>query len=191
MNSPIVYIEKEPFLGMLLGAIDPFKRECLGYIFGKKPSRGDNSYIVESAVLVQSAQMRKNSEIEQSQLSLRRMNAIFRDYKSLYPLIGDFHSHPEWGKHDGSPELTNKDIADMKEAEPGYLGIVIGVSTRERQPLLSWQTVGGYVKGSLSKYIFEVSVYVVTQKDGSLSPQRLKIAAPAAIKALNRALGYS
>lgn len=182
MDPPVVYIEKEPFLIMLMSAVDPFKRECLGYLVGKKPNRRYNSYLIESVVTVSSARMRKNSEIEQSQGSLKRMRDIFNSYNRLYPLVGDFHSHPEWGTHDGSPELTDKDIADMKVSKPGYLEIVIGISTRKRQSSLAWQVVNGCVKGSLSKYIFEVNAYVLSS---DLAPNRLEIVAASAIKTLN------
>ena len=135
MDPPIVYIEKEPFRTMLLASIETFKRECLGYIFGHKPTNRHNSFVITDAVAVQLARKRKNKEVEQNKIGEERMKDCFARYPSLFRVIGDFHSHPEWGDYTREPTLADDDIADMLET--GYpLGIVIKILSINKERFL-------------------------------------------------------
>jgi proteasome lid subunit RPN8/RPN11 len=190
MNVPEVYIEKEPFLIMLLASIETFKRECLGYIFGHGPIKGRNSFIISNAIAVQLAHKRRNVSIEQSQLSLRNMGECFIKYPGLYSVLGDFHSHPEWGSHKREPYLSDGDIEEMLTSKYP-LAIVIKISSINKDRLI-WQSASdGGVKGSLGKHKFHINVFRIgIDKNNKWSGECLTIQTPAAIKSLNRALGY-
>lgn len=188
MDPPIVYIEKEPFLNMLSASIETFKRECVGYIFGHKPSRKRNSFIITNAANIQLAKKRKNSEVVQSQLSKKNCEDLFKKYPSLFKVIGDFHSHPEWGKHKG---VAMPSETDIKNIERGEISIIIAISTINKDRILWQNNNEGGVKGSLGNYRFDLNVFrIVQKKDGSKAEECLVINAPTAVKSLNRALGY-
>lgn len=189
MDPPIVYIEKGPFLDMLSASIETFKRECVGYIFGRKPSRKRNSFIITNAVNIQLAKRRKNSEVVQSQLSKKNCEDFFKKYPSLFKVIGDFHSHPEWGKHKG---IAMPSETDIKNIEYGEISIIIAISTINKDRILWQNNSNGGIKGSLGSYKFCLNVFRIVKKgDGSKMEECLVINASAAIKSLNRALGYT
>ncbi len=189
MDPPIVYIEKESFLTMVLASVETFNRECFGYIFGYKPSRHRNSFVITNAVAVQLAKKRKNTEIDQSDLSYRNMWKLFSKYPTLFRVVGDFHSHPEWGHHKRIANFSDGDIADMIEKEYP-IGVVIKISSLNKERIL-WESAGdGGIRGSLGKYKFHINVCRVVKDGDKHISESLIIQASAAIKYLNRALGY-
>ena len=187
MDPPVVYIEKEPFLNMVLASVETFKRECVGYIFGHKPTRERNSFVIISTAAIKLAKKRKNSEVEQTQLSGKSIDDCFKKYPSLFRVIGDFHSHPEWGSCKGWALPTKRDLKNMEKEE---LSVIIAISSINKDRIL-WQSASdGGIRGSLSKYKFHFNVFRLVKKGGKLEEELLIVQAPAAIKALNRALGY-
>jgi len=190
VDLPVVYIEKEPFLNMLLSAAETHKRECFGYIFGHKPTKENNCFVVTNAAAVQLARKRKNKEIEQSRASRARMREYFSRYSTLYPMLGDFHSHPEWGDYVREMTLSDGDLEDMIK-DNFLIGVVIKVVSVNKDRLLWQRATHGGLKGSLGKFKFYVTVgRAIKGRGGKLHNECLTIHAPAAIKALNRALGY-
>src|SRR3989344_4293365 len=91
MDPPIVYIEREPFLDMLIAAVDTFKRECFGYFFGSKPTKKKNTFLIKNAIAVQGTIKRANTEVRISKACHQRLVRIFSKYPGLYPAIGYFH----------------------------------------------------------------------------------------------------
>lgn len=190
MDTPTVYVEKEPFLEMILASVETFKRECFGYVFGYKPSNKRNSYIITSVMPIQLTKKRHNGLIEQSDVSLRNMVGCLYKYPALFPIIGDFHSHPEWGSHKRIARLSEGDITDMIRS--GYaLGVVIKISLINKERILWQRGSDGGIKGSLADYKFHLNVCRVIKNEEGFTDECLIVNAPAAIKSLNRALGYS
>ena len=190
MDPSTVYIEKEPFLEMILASVETFKRECFGYVFGYKPTKKRNSYVITSVMPVQLIKKRHNRAIEQSNLSVKNMISCLYKYPTLFPVIGDFHSHPEWGSHKRIPRLSEGDITDMvKSRSP--LGVVIKISSINKERILWQRGSDGGVKGSLGDYKFHLNVCRIIENEGGFTDECLIVNAPAAIKSMNRALGYS
>src|SRR3989344_7675361 len=174
MDPPTVYVQKEPFLEMILASVETFKRECFGYVFGYKPSNKRNSYVITSVMPVQLIKKRHNSAIEQSNLSARNMISCLYKYPTLFPVIGDFHSHPEWGSYKRIPRLSECDIADMKRS--GYhLGIVIKISSINKERILWQRASDGGVKGSLGDYKFHLNVCRVVENGGEFTDECLTV----------------
>lgn len=191
MDPPTVYIEKEPFLNMVWSAIESFNRECLGYMFGKCPTKDHNFFVVENAVNIQLARVRKNMEVQQSRASSNRTEGVVEKYGRLYPFIGDFHSHPEWHKRKRLAVPSEQDKKAMIQ-DNIKLSIIIKISTINKERLL-WENISsGGVHGSLDKYKFHLNAFSMisdkSSKEGDL--RMLEIRAVSAMKALNRALGY-
>lgn len=188
MDLPVVYIEQEPMKNMVWSAVEVFNRECLGFVFGRKPSKKYNSFVIENAVNIQMA-TRRNLEVKQSKTSSDRMDAIIDKYGGLYPFIGDFHSHPEWRTHKRLADLSEDDVKSMKE-DKICLSIIIKISSINKDRPIWGNVSGGGIQGSLDRYKFHINAFTMLGDFSSQNSVMLEIRAPAAIKSLNRALGY-
>ncbi len=188
MDPPYVYIEKEPLLDMVLASIETFRRECLGLLFGRTPSRTRNYFHITNTVNIQMVRKRKNKEIEQNKTSAEKIREVCSQYPNLYPLIGDFHSHPEWGRCRREATMSDADLEDMrKRREELKVCLVIKVSLINKERVV-WEPVGGGgIRGSLAKYKFHINAIRLIGDD---KEEILEIRAPSAIKALNKAIGY-
>ena len=184
-SPPTVYIEREPLLNMILAAVEPFKRECLGHIFGRKPNSKRNSYVITHANAVQCVGRRLNLEVSQAPLALKRVRQLFAENPGLYPVLGDFHSHPEWGGHKRLVAMSDTDIADTIK-EQFDLAIVIGISTRKRDRVRWEYLVDGGIRGSVGNFVLRFNVFRLIEKKGKQVPQRLQVIAPSALRLLNR-----
>ena len=187
MAQPYVYIEQEPFVNMVLASIETFRRECFGLVFGTMPSRSNNFYHVTNAVAIQLAKKRVNKEIEQSKMSKKRMMAIIRKYGQIYPLLGDFHSHPEWGLYRREPNMSDSDLRDMRK-ENFDIGIVLKIQLINKERNIWESAPDGGIRGSIGDYKIHLNT-VRLDEDGE--EEVLQIKASAAVKALNRAIGYT
>ena len=158
MDPPFVYIEKESFLNMVWSAIEPFNRECLGLLFGKKPSKNRNNFVVENAINVQLARVRKNLKVQQSHASSNRVDEITDKYPKLFPFIGDFHSHPEWrqNKRVALPSDQDKEAIFKDKID---LSIIIKISSINKDRP-TWETIpGSGISGSLGRYKFHINAF--------------------------------
>lgn len=186
MDPPVVYIEREPFLDMLIAAVDTFRRECFGYFFGSKPTRDNNIFLIKNAIAVQSTIKRVNTEVRISKGCHRRLGRIFSKYSSLYPAIGYFHSHPEWGSVPGSHEMSDDDVVEMSKSN-SEIAVILKISSRKRERLDWISKQDGGIRGSYGDYIVDFNVYrLLIGEDGRKIPESLQIVVPSALKDLNR-----
>lgn len=186
MDPPTVYIEKKPLLNMLFAAADTFKRECFGYLCGRKPTRKKNMYVIDNINVIQSTVKRANTEVKISKDCYKRLCKISSKYPNLYPDIGYFHSHPEWGSIPGSHEMSDDDIKEMANSN-SEVGIIIKISSRKRERLDWVSKVDGGIRGSYGDYVVDINIYRLIKRKDQNTPESLQIIAPTAIKALNRA----
>lgn len=188
MDPPYVYIEKEPLLDMVLASIETFRRECLGLLFGRTPSRTRNYFHITNAVNIQLARKRKNKEIEQSKISEEKIREMCGQYPRLYPLIGDFHSHPEWGQYRRVATMSDTDLEDMrKRRDELKVCLVVKISLINKERVVWEPASDGGIKGSLAKYKFHINAI---RLGGDDKEEILEIQAPSALKILNKAIGY-
>lgn len=186
--EPSVHIRREAFLTLLISAVETFKRECVGELFGYAPNKSKNYFLITNSIPTQCAN-RSYSEITPQTRSSKRVVNLISDYPYLFRKIGEYHSHPEWGNIRYGEEMSSTDIKKMVDGEYS-LEIIIEISSRKKGAA-PWTTEDdGSVKGSLKGYNFHVNVYTLDKKEEKPTPIKLKIVAPAALKALNRALGY-
>ena len=183
MTVEVVHIKHEAFFNMIASATETFKRECLGIIFGISPTQKKNEFLIMNAISLQSVRSRKNTEVTQSALGQKRLSRLFDGAHQVFPVVGMFHSHPEWGIFKGSPEMSEADIRSMIGL--GFkLEFIIVVSSRKKgfQP---WEMQeDGSIKGSLSRYNFHFNAY--TLHGGTA--KKLRIFTPVALRALNKAV---
>lgn len=191
MNTPTVHVRREAFLNMILSSAEIFKRECLGIIFGHSPTRSRNHFLITNVIDIKGVKVRLNKEVEQSQKSDKILKKIFEQAGSIFRPLGSFHSHPEWGPQKGVAEMGDADIKNMS-TEKEKLTFIIAISSRKKGST-PWEVQpDGSVKGSLNKFNFHIAVFaLIDDETGEKIPLKLRIVAPLAIKALNRAHGYS
>lgn len=188
---PIVYIRRRAFEAMIRASIGTFKKECLGVVFGRKPTNKKPFFVIASAEPLQDVRC-FHDMVELRERSERRLKEFFRQMPKYSQPLGDFHSHTEWGKKRYRREMSNGDVKSMARQELKIEFIIaIYSSMRSRR----WEThPDGSVRGSLNgiarKYYFNINAYVLEYRDNKFVPVRIKIVAPEAIKAFNRALGY-
>lgn len=197
-GSPSVRIQKEALLTMLLAAIETFPKECIGYIFGKRPTRKRKHYLITNAIPIQQVAYRANDKVGQHDHSSEQLSAIFAEMPKLYSALGSFHSHPEGRKKIRTPlelyEMGTISEADKKNMwETGEeVGIVVTISCKEKL-IDEWRMnrldAEGSIEGILGKYNFYLTAHVPSkkQKGGKVAQEtrQIRISAPHALRALN------
>ena len=90
------YISQNAFWGLLISAVEVYKRECFGLLIGYRDRKGpEEMYIVEHAVPFQSAG-RKHKGVVSNPRAHKRIERFLEAIPQL-SVIGDFHSHTMWG----------------------------------------------------------------------------------------------
>ena len=186
MVLPAVYVECEPFFNMLAAAVETFKRECLGLVFGLPPTSVKNFFWVTNILPLQCTRVRKNKEVEQSKRSSQALGKFFKEAGSMYSRLGHFHSHPEWGEFKGGPNLSQADITNMA-SEKSVLDFLIVISSR-RKGFAPWKTQeNGSVAGSLGHFNFLINAYTLERDaEGQPVSKQLYIIARSALRTLNK-----
>ena len=186
MDSPTVYVEREPFLNMLIASVDTFKRECFGYFFGLKPTRKKNAFFIQNVFAVQSTIKRANTEVRVSKGCLQRLDRIFSKYPGLYPSLGYFHSHPEWGSVPGSHEMSDIDITEMANSD-SEIAVVLKIASRKRERLNWVSKADGGMRGSYGDFVIDFNVYRLLTEDDQRTTESLQVNAFSVLKDLNKA----
>ena len=111
----IAYISQNAFWGLLISAVEVYKRECFGLLIGYRDRRGgEEMYIVEHALPFQSAG-RKHRGVVSNPRAHRRIERFLRNIPQL-SVIGDFHSHTMWDNRAASrPSDTDLEGDDQGE----------------------------------------------------------------------------
>lgn len=178
-----VHIKKEPFLEMLSAATETFRRECLGWAFGLKPTAKKKHYVITHIHHITRTRIQKNLQVDSHTRSDRRLKKLFADSPRLYNRLARFHSHNEYGKALASPSMSGDDIATSETD----IEIIIVMSARKKSAI-PWQVdPDGSILGSLNGYNFHFNAYTVIDSEGKRTPRKLQIVAPLALRALNRA----
>jgi len=145
-----IYLSEQAFLGMILSAAEVYNRECYGLLFGYSlPGKT----IVEGAIAYQTAE-RKFAEVS----LYERQNRVIQRVIAQFPkheYVGEFHSHPHYGRRDGMAGLTEEDAIGVTEAE---VQLVIAINPRRRT--VCWSTnADGTLSGTLADYHFAFAGY--------------------------------
>lgn len=195
---PSVQIYFNALAQMLCASVEPFKKECLGVLFGSLPTKTKNQFIIAFVQPVQCVNRKRFTEIKPNDKSWFRLQDFFSQIPGRSRYLGDFHSHAEWGNLNPSDKMSDQDIVAMQE-DSYKLEIIIAISSCAKTPKLWAVEEDGSLCGSFggdeSMYDFVVSAYVLdaNELDEAQKPKskKIKIAAPEFIKSFNRALNRS
>ncbi|MCK4352283.1 Mov34/MPN/PAD-1 family protein [candidate division WOR-3 bacterium] len=162
-----VHIKERAFLAMILSSVEVYRYETLGILLGYK---GEDSFVVEYAIPYQTAVKGYSWVAPKSRASERMVKILER---MSINVIGDFHSHTQWGDFKGKPVPSGEDIADM---ELNKIYAIVAVNDKQKKE--SWhRTEAGTIVGTLSDYSLEIGAHILVSNYKSKS---VKIICPSA-----------
>ncbi|MFY9268678.1 MAG: hypothetical protein WAO55_02890 [Candidatus Manganitrophaceae bacterium] len=145
-----VYLNENVFIGLILSAVEVYKKECFGLLLGY---RNPGKFIVEHAIPYQSVK-RAHSWTELRPEKWKVITEVLKNFPKL-DVIGDFHSHTMYRDIRADVALSTEDIECMDEDD---LQIVIAVNENKKATSSLFQ-FDHTVSGSLDKYRFKIAAY--------------------------------
>lgn len=164
-----VYISENAFIDLLLSSAEVYKKECLGFLLGY---RLEDRFIVEHAFTVQTAN-RKHKGVVYDRKNHKKIEQILTRLDKLQ-IIGDFHSHTQFGLTKGLPIPSQEDI---KEMLPGHVYLIVAINNNQKT-LLWGENRDGTISGSISEFFFKISAYFLNNGNGVTSAKRARIHCP-------------
>ena len=162
-----VYLSENAFMGLLLSSAEVFRNESLGYLLGY---RLEDRVIVEYAFGLQTAKRRRRGVMLRNS-DQKRIEPILSNFEKLQ-IVGDFHSHTQYGEKKGIPIPSPEDIQEM-EKDNLYIIVAINEMKRSRP----WkENRDGSISGSMGNFFFRISAYLSPFVRGA--PQKAPIFCP-------------
>ena len=118
-----VFISENAFLAMVVGAVEVFHRETLGILLGYKT---ENAFVVQNAIAYQTSE-RYPTEVQRDDHAHKRIKSFLENVKSPAKIIGDFHSHTQFGENKGGFQPSKEDIDEMKN---GQVYLIVEINTK-------------------------------------------------------------
>ena len=169
----ITYISQNAFWGLLISAVEVYKRECFGLLIGYRDRKGPQEmYIVEHALPFQSAG-RRHKGVVSNPRAHKRIDRFLENIPQL-SVIGDFHSHTMWGYSRAASHPSDTDLEGMK---PENVYVIASVNDRLREVPWNYNDDGS-LSGTTDEHHFRLTAYTVTAAG---EPRRASILCPYAI----------
>ncbi|MBM4128771.1 MAG: hypothetical protein FJ243_01485, partial [Nitrospira sp.] len=138
------------FIDLLLSSAEVYKKECLGFLLGY---RLEDRFIVEHAFPVQTAN-RKHRGVVYNFKNHKKIEPILERFGKLQ-IIGDFHSHTQFGPTKGLPIPSEEDIREMAH---GRIYLIVAINNNEKT--MHWdENRDGTISGSVSDFFFKISAH--------------------------------
>ncbi len=145
-----LFLSESAFMGLILSSIEVYKKECLGLLLGYKL---EDRFIVEYSVAYQSAKRMRNG-VSPNHYGHNRIGNVLSKFDKL-EIVGDFHSHPQYGSLKGVPKPSPLDINGM---ESGNVYMIIAINDNQRS--VRWgENMDGTISGTLNNFHFKISAY--------------------------------
>jgi len=145
-----IYLSGDAFMHLLLSSAEVFKKESLGYLLGY---RLEDRFIIEHAFGLQTARRRRRGVLL-SRRNQKKIEPILSKFEKTQ-IIGDFHSHTQYGELKGLPIPSPEDIEGM---EPDNLYLIIAIN--DMQLNRPWrENRDGSISGSIGDFFFKISAY--------------------------------
>ena len=157
-----IFLSDKAFMGIILSSVEVYKNECHGVLLGfRTPGR----IVVEYAIPFQSAK-RTPSEVVPN---WRRELKVIEMLPKLIHLekLGYYHSHPQWGRSRGLPELSETDEEYMREGE---VEIVIAINDSKRTS--PWRSKKRLF-GTIGKYHITIAGFYRRKRDMRIAEYRI------------------
>jgi len=161
-----VYLSENAFIDLLLSSAEVYKRESLGFLLGYKP---EDRFIIEHAFSFQTAR-RKHKGVVFQHKNHKKIEPILEKFDRLQ-IIGDFHSHTQFGVTKGLPIPSDEDIKEMREE---HIYLIVAINNNEKT--LNWgENRDGTISGSVGNFFFKIAAYYLS---GSAGIKRARIHCP-------------
>ena len=161
-----VYLSENAFIDLLLSSAEVYKSECLGFLLGYKL---EDRFIIEHAFSLQTAS-RKPKGVKSPDRSHKQIEPILARLGRLQ-IIGDFHSHTQFGENKGLPNPSQEDIDGMTTGDV-YVIVAINNNMKTRP----WaENRDSTISGSVDNFFFKISAYFI---NGRASVRKAKIHCP-------------
>jgi proteasome lid subunit RPN8/RPN11 len=169
----LAYLSQNAFWGLLISAVEVYKKECFGLLIGYRDRKGpEEAYIIEHAIPFQTAGRRHRGVVSNPRAEVR-IERFLRNIPQL-SVIGDFHSHTMWGYSRAASHPSDTDLDGMK-AENVY--VIVSINDRLREVRWNYNDDGS-LSGTTDDHYFRLTAYTMT---ASKEPRRTPILCPYAI----------
>jgi len=169
----IAYISQNAFWGLLISAVEVYKRECFGLLIGHLDRQpGKEMFVVEHAIPFQSAG-RKHKGVVANPRAHRRIERFLGNLPQM-SVIGDFHSHTMWGYTRAASHPSDTDREGML---PDNVYLILSVNDRLREVPWNYNDDGS-LSGTTDDHYFRLTAYTVTEGGET---RRISILCPYAI----------
>lgn len=148
-----------------------YKKECLGFLLGY---RLEDRFIVEHAFTVQTAN-RKHKGVIYNTKNHKKIEPILSRLDKLQ-IVGDFHSHTQFGSTKGLPIPSQEDIREMIQ---GHVYLIVAINNNQKT--MPWgENRDGTISGSVGEFFFKISAYFLNgvSSNGTSSVKRARIHCP-------------
>ena len=163
-----VFISENAFLAMVVGAVEVFHRETLGILLGYKT---ENAFVVQNAIAYQTSE-RYPTEVQRDDHAHKRIKSFLENVKSPAKIIGDFHSHTQFGENKGGFQPSKEDIDEMKN---GQVYLIVEINTKSKAR--GWDyNLNGTMSGTVGNYFLKLAAWYRNEKNGK--PKLAKIKCP-------------
>jgi proteasome lid subunit RPN8/RPN11 len=147
-----VYLSENAFLDLLLSSAEVYKRECLGFLLGYKL---EDRFIVEHAFSLQTAS-RKPRGVMSHDRTHKKIEPILQRVGRLQ-IIGDFHSHTQFGMTKGLSFPSKEDVMGMT---PDHIYLI--VATNNNKKTMHWaENRDNTISGSVGDFFFKISAHYI------------------------------
>lgn len=160
-----VYLSENAFIDILLSSAEVYRKECLGFLLGY---RLEDRFIIEHAFSFQTA-TRGHKGVIVLDKNHKKIEPILERFDRLQ-IVGDFHSHTQFGATKGLTVPSEEDIRSMKD---GLVYLIIAINNNEKTNIWS-EKRDGTISGSVGEVFFKISAYFLKQN----SPRKAKIHCP-------------
>jgi len=161
-----VYLSENAYIDLILSSAEVYKKECLGFLLGYKL---EDRFIVEHAFTVQAA-YRGHKGVVYNRRNHKKLESILTRFDKL-AIIGDFHSHTQFGLTKGLPIPSTEDI---KEMIPGKIYLIVAINNNQKT--MAWnENRDGTISGSVCEFSFKISAHFL---NGANSVKKATIHCP-------------
>lgn len=155
-------------MDLLLSSSEVYKKECLGFLLGYSL---EDRFIVEHGFSYQAA-TRTHKGVLYHKKDHRKIKPIISKLDRIR-IIGDFHSHTEYGALRALPVPSKEDIREMKAGNI-YIIIAINGARRTRR----WgMNKDGMLSGSVGDLYYKISACFI-RKEKPAKVQRARLYCP-------------
>jgi len=145
-----VYLSENAFLDLLLSSAEVYKKECLGFLLGYKL---EDRFIIEHAFSFQTAD-RKPKGVTSLDQSHKKIEPILAQFDRLM-IIGDYHSHTQFGMTRGLPRPSEEDVTGMKQE---HIYLIVAINNNNKT--MRWaENRDNTISGSVGDFFFKISAY--------------------------------